>query len=125
MAGLPPCMMEDSNGAIFTGTFFETGQTVTVCATCLQDFMETMLTSMTNVPVHDVIASLLATIEDEPESTEPPSEIAYDVVTHDVDDEITPEEIAEIERRQGEIHGDGYADELVDDDDDDSTVTTD
>lgn len=51
------CMTGDGKSAIFTGTFFEDGRSITVCDTCLQDFMVTMLEVTTGLPVSALLAA--------------------------------------------------------------------
>jgi hypothetical protein len=54
---LPACMIEECpNGATFTGTFFETGTSVTVCGEHFVDFAAGTLEAMTGIPVTMLIA---------------------------------------------------------------------
>jgi len=43
MASNPPCMANDGESAVFTGTFFDSGQSVTLCNEHLVAFCTTML----------------------------------------------------------------------------------
>jgi hypothetical protein len=51
----PPCMNEDGNEAVFTGTFFTTGQSVMLCADDMITFCATIVEGMTGVPVASFI----------------------------------------------------------------------
>ena len=51
-------MSDDGNAAIFTGTNFDTGDSVTVCATCMVSFCATIVEGMTGLPVSALIDSL-------------------------------------------------------------------
>lgn len=55
MASNPPCMSEDGNAAIFVGTNFETGDSVTLCPTCLVSWCATIVEGLTGVPVSALI----------------------------------------------------------------------
>lgn len=69
MAQNPPCMIEECEQlATFTGTFFETGQSIIVCGSHFDDFAAAMLESSTGIPVTALILMDPATFAtDEPE----------------------------------------------------------
>jgi len=48
-------MNDDGNAAIFVGTNFDTGQSITVCPPCLVSFCATIVEGMTGVPVAALI----------------------------------------------------------------------
>lgn len=51
----PPCQFDDGNAAIFTGTNFDTGDSVMLCPPCLVSFCATIIEGMTGVPVSALI----------------------------------------------------------------------
>lgn len=53
----PPCMSDDGNAAVFTGTNFETGQSVMLCGPCLVSFCATIVEGMTGLPVSALLDS--------------------------------------------------------------------
>ena len=55
MASNPPCMNDDGNAAIFVGTNFDTGESVTVCPACMVSFCAAIVEGMTGVPVSALI----------------------------------------------------------------------
>lgn len=57
----PPCQADDGNTAVFIGTFFDSGVTVTLCDEHLVAFLAYQLQAMTGVPA----APFLAAIEDD------------------------------------------------------------
>ena len=63
----PPCMSDDGNAAVFTGTNFETGQSVMLCGPCLVSFCATIVEGMTGLPVS-------ALLDSAGELTPPPAE---------------------------------------------------
>ena len=68
MASNPPCMIEGCEvPSTFIGTFFETGQSVTVCEGHFVMFAAGTLEAMTGVPVSDIIAAAFGEPEAEPE----------------------------------------------------------
>ena len=80
----PPCMSDDGNAAVFTGTNFDTGQSVMLCGPCLVSFCATIVEGMTGLPVSALLDSVdqLATGDDDA------GEIATDETTTD---EIEPD----------------------------------
>lgn len=51
----PPCQFDDGNAAIFTGTNFDTGDSVMLCPPCLVSFCATIIEGMTGIPVSALI----------------------------------------------------------------------
>jgi len=47
----PPCQSDDGNAAIFTGTNFDTGDSVMLCPACMVSFCATIIEGMTGLPV--------------------------------------------------------------------------
>ena len=60
MALNPPCMADDGNVASFTGTFFDTGQSVMVCADHLVAFCISLAEDATGVPIQAFIDDFYA-----------------------------------------------------------------
>jgi len=54
----PPCQFDDGNAAVFIGTNFDTGESVTLCPPCLVSWCATIVEGMTGVPVSALIDSL-------------------------------------------------------------------
>lgn len=53
-------MSDDGNAAVFTGTFFDSGQSVTVCSECFVSFAAGTLQAITGAPIGDVLAAFEA-----------------------------------------------------------------
>jgi len=51
----PPCQFDDGNAAVFIGTNFDTGESVTLCPPCLVSWCATIVEGMTGVPVSALI----------------------------------------------------------------------
>ena len=88
----PPCQSDDGNTAVFTGTNFDTGQSVMLCAQCLVSFCATSVEGMTGLPVNALLDSASematpeATDEDTAEDTDAEDTDAEDTDAEDTDD---------------------------------------
>ena len=60
----PPCQSEDGNAAVFTGTNFDTGQSVMLCSECLVSFCAAIVEGMTGLPVAALLDSATASPDD-------------------------------------------------------------
>jgi hypothetical protein len=58
------CQTEDGNNAIFIGTNLDTGDSVSLCQSCLIEFFAAMLEGMTGIPVGAIMAAGLSQLED-------------------------------------------------------------
>lgn len=94
----PPCMYPDcEQSATFTGTFFESGQSITVCGDHFIDFAAGTLQAMTGAPIIDFLASAPTEVEDDDDDVEnptaepgPTSEESSEVGTDDDHEEHDP-----------------------------------
>lgn len=91
----PPCMSDDGNAAVFTGTNFDTGQSVMLCGPCLVSFCAAIVEGMTGLPV----AALLDTVGEPAPSDETDDDYGPGVVeipaedeTDDADADESPED---------------------------------
>jgi hypothetical protein len=75
MAGNPECMSADGNQAVFIGTNLDTGDTVTLCPSCLTQFCATIVEAQTGVPVTEFIAIATEPVA-EPEPVEQATPVA-------------------------------------------------
>lgn len=62
----PQCMSNDGKQAVFIGTFFENGDSVTVCEDCFQAFVTATTAQMSGIPA-DVLQGVIEQLStDEP-----------------------------------------------------------
>ena len=105
MAGNPPCQVHEDRAAVFTGTFFDSGQSIVVCGECLIDFCSVIA----NPPVGEAALDEggEVTTPGEGDSTEGPTpdgeqpssgspESSPDDTTHEGDEELTDEQVRAI-----------------------------
>ena len=76
MANNPACMSNDGAEAAFIGTFFDSGDSVTVCGDCLVGFCASIVKGITGLDVPGMLASGPPSAEDAHEVTGEPMEAA-------------------------------------------------
>jgi hypothetical protein len=82
MASLP-CQFHEDQGAVFIGTFLETGMSLTVCQECLRDFFATTLEEMSGIPITAILQMDPAQFSAEAEQAAEESAPAVDDETAD------------------------------------------
>lgn len=70
----PPCQSDDGNAAIFTGTNFDTGDSVMLCPACMVSFCATIIEGMTGLPVSALLDDMDKIVSDADGATETPDD---------------------------------------------------
>lgn len=122
MAQNPPCMIEECDQlATFTGTFFETGQSIIVCGSHFDDFAAAMLESSTGIPVTALILMDPATFATDEPAVEPDDD-DHSTDAEETSDEETPADHELTEDERDDLIRDGGG--VVDANDDDEPSQT-
>ena len=85
----PPCQSDDGNAAIFTGTNFDTGDSVMLCPVCMVTFCATIIEGLTGLPVPQILDDLHAGEPDDDDATD---DTTPDATTPDEDSTPTADD---------------------------------